>query len=148
MWESGGNSKDWSIRRESKGRWGIKKYYLLLQLCYSTITNLWWYCSTILNFFKIQDQMLAFFFFCFNAKIPQHIPFTLPNANALMCCAFENYANWFFICVIFFVCNFLCVCGYNCLWWDLESFRWRIMLRHGQHNAEVHYMEVQKCLPI
>ena len=32
-----------------------KKNYFVLQLCYSTVTNLWWYCSTIVIFFRIQD---------------------------------------------------------------------------------------------
>ena len=32
-----------------------KKNYFVLQLCYGTITNLWWYCSTIVIFFRIQD---------------------------------------------------------------------------------------------
>ena len=40
---------------------GIKNYYLVLQLCYSTITNLWRYCSTIINFFKMPNRIMRCF---------------------------------------------------------------------------------------
>ena len=41
---------------------GIKNYYLGLEHWYSTIINLGWYCSTIVIFLELQDQVMGHFY--------------------------------------------------------------------------------------
>ena len=69
-----------------------KIIFLFLQLSYSAILHVESHCSTLAIFFAIVRFYMTgcSFFFCFDAKIPQHIPFTLPNVNTLTAQQWKN----------------------------------------------------------
>ena len=57
------------VLRESEEKVLNKKQYLFLELSYSTILHLRWYCSTIVNFFTILKVRLEL---TFNALMLKH----------------------------------------------------------------------------
>ena len=60
---------------------GIKNIISDLERCYCTIINLGWYCSTIVNFFRIASPDNASFM-GFGEKIWHIQSFTTPNIDA------------------------------------------------------------------
>jgi len=76
-----------AILQRDRVRYVNKKILFILQLCYSAILHLESHCSTLAMFFC---KTGCIFFLLFDAKIPQHIPFTLPNANTLTAQQWKN----------------------------------------------------------